>query len=612
MKQNIFFTYILTTIISAGYSQPGTLDPKFASNGVYYDSFSIATNKAALLQSNGKIVLGGYGSEGSQTGFFLKRLTEKGLTDSSFGNYGTKVIDIAFFDEVTSLALQADGKIVAVGSSYLFFVRDEDFKVFYNMNFSITRILPNGDIDSSFGDNGIVQTDFGGVEEAYSVAIQKDGKILVGGSTGALPPSQNVPKFLLVRYLPDGKIDSTFGVKGKVSTIFNSSTDDIIKKVLCLTDGSILVCGTINGARGINDSGDFALAKYLSNGDLDESFGTGGKVTTSMNRTGSLLMDAILLKEGKILTSGVTNYGNDSKIRPVLVQYNTDGSIDSEFGVQGIQEIIFSDGKSEGRSIASQHNGKIIMTSAIGFTNSSAVVVIRLLSNGSIDSSFGVNGRIIQEIGLFDNPTDVLVQEDGKIVVSGDFSEFIGSNIFAARYYGDPTHPLFSKIRRWIHRNILNFTDANGTATQYNIEQQNSGGGFATIASLLPNKNNSYSYNISNYTSATVNSNFRIKAVYADGSTVYSEVVTQAALQADTKVSISPNPASFIIHIAMKENAMQTGTAYIYDAMGNQVQTQSFAKQTKLSINISSLQQGHYRVVVNSNGIISESNFLKE
>ena len=128
----------------------------------------------------------------------------------------------------------------------------------------------------------------------------------------------------------------------------------------------------------------------------------------------------------------------------------------------------------------------------------------------------------------------------------------------------------------------------------------------------MPNKNNSYSYDISNYSSTTANSNFRVKAVYADGSTVYSDIVTQAALQADTKVSISPNPASFIIHIAMKENAMQDGTVYIYDAMGNQVQTQSFAKQTKLSINISSLQQGHYRVVVNSNGIISESNFLKE
>ena len=613
MKYSICLTIILTIFISYGQAQPGSLDTRFGTNGIFYDSNANTVADESVLLRDGSILLGGSGFDGVNTGFFLMQLKNTGIIDSSFGRNGRIAVDIAIYDDLRSLAIQHDDKIIAAGFSYINFVRDDDFNVVYNMNFNLVRFLSDGNVDSSFGENGIVQTDFGGVEEAYTVAIQADGKILVGGSTGALPPGQNSPKFLLVRYLNNGQVDSSFGIDGRVTTIFNNSTDDIIKKILLLIDGGIIVCGTINGATGIFDSGDFALAKYLPNGDLDESFGLGGKVTTRINSTGSLLRDAILLKDGKILTAGVTNYGNETKKRAVLVQYNPDGSLDASFGKGGKQETTFSEGSSDAKAIAVQGNGKILFTAYISkdFGIMNWFGFARCNTDGSLDSSFGSYGKIIEDIGFEESINNILIQKDGKVIITGYVLED-GYHIFASRYYGDPTHPLFTKIKRWIRNHILNFSDANGTATQYNIEQQNSSGSFSTIASLLPNKNNTYSYDLNNITTENTNANFRIKAVYADGSTVYSDAIQASALNAATNIVVSPNPASSIIHIAMKENAMQDGTVYIYDAMGKQVKTQSFAKQTEISINISSLRKGHYRVVVNRNGIIAEGNFLKE
>ncbi len=610
MKYSMSITIILTIFISYGLAQPGTKDTRFGVNGIFYDS-QYTLSRSSLLLKDGKILLGGTGSDGVSSGFFLMRLTNDGNVDSVFGKNGRTAVDVANYNRPQSLAIQPDGKFIAAGYSYINFVRDDDFNIVYNMNFNLVRFLSDGNVDSSFGENGIVQTDFGAVEEAYTVAVQTDGKILVGGSTGALPPGQNSPKFLLVRYLNNGQVDSLFGIDGRVTTIFNNSTDDIIKKILLLSDGGIIVCGTINGATGIFDSGDFALAKYLPNGDLDESFGIGGKVTTRMNSTGSLLKDAVLLKDGKILTVGVTNYGNEAKKRTVLVQYNSDGSLDESFGRGGKQEVTFSEGSSEGTAVQVQENGKIVFSAFIYKNLLTWFGVVRCNVNGSLDSSFGTDAKIIEDIGFEEFPRGILIQNDGKIIITGYVFEDV-YHIFVARYYGDPTHPLFTKIRRWIRRHILNFIDVNGTASYYVVEQQNSGGNFMPVARIAASKSNTYSYDLNNITTANTNANFRIKAVYADGVVAYSDAIQLSALQADTKVSISPNPASSIIQIALKENALQDGTIYIYDAMGTLVKTQSFAKQTKISINISSLQRGHYWVVVNSNGIITEGNFLKE
>ncbi len=543
MKQIIFLFLLFTLFSINSFSQLGTLDTRFANNGLFFDtSFKFKCN-SSLLQKDGKIILGGSYEE-MDGGFFLMRLNNDGTIDSGFASNGFSVNNFAYVEEARSLDFQPDGKIVAGGSSYLEFFLDEDFNEIFNMNISLIRYLPDGKTDSSFGNNGIVQTDLGEVEWGYSVAIQRDGKIIVGGSTESLTIETDVPKFFLVRYMPNGDVDSSFGINGKVITVFDNIIKGYIIKVLIDTDGSIFACGTISGQT------DFALAKYLPNGTLDENFGNGGKVTTRINSTGSLLKDAILLKDGKILTAGVTNYGNEAKKRTVLVQYNSDGSLDESFGTGGKQETTFSEGSSDATALAVQDNGKIVFSAFIYKDLSTWFGLARCNVDGSLDSNFGFNGKIVEDISFEESPSKILIQNDGKLIVTGkSYETFRGYTPFAARYYGVPTHPLFTKIRRWIHRNILNFTDVNGTASQYNIEHQNSGGGFNTIASVLPNKNNSYSYDISNYISATANSNFRIKAVYADGSTVYSEVLTQAALEAGNTPSLYPNPAASVITI---------------------------------------------------------------
>ncbi|PYK35323.1 MAG: hypothetical protein DME58_01610 [Verrucomicrobia bacterium] len=189
-----------------------------------------------------------------------------------------------------------------------------------------TVLAVDGDLDPTFGTDGKVLTDFDhSTDIAYAVAVQTDGKLVVVGTTYRDNDFSN-EDFAVARYNPDGTLDKTFGVGGKVQTDFPGLAA-VASSVVVQPDGKIVVAG---GAFPLfTFLGDFKVVRYNSNGALDTSFGDSGIVTTTFPE-GSYAFDVALQADGKIIAAGTVfvdfNPGESSNTDFALARYNPDGS----------------------------------------------------------------------------------------------------------------------------------------------------------------------------------------------------------------------------------------------------------------------------------------------
>ncbi len=282
----------------ARYNADGSLDPSFGSGGKVttdFGGFDLALGVA--LQSDGKIVAAGQG--GSSFDFALARYNADGSLDTSFGSGGKVTTDFGVFEAATAVAIQRDGKIVATGSTF-----SSGFQ-----QFALARYNADGSLDTSFGSGGIVTTDFGfGSGFGGALAIQSDGKIVAAGRAGS--------DFVVARYNGDCSPDASFGSGGIVTTDFGGLLFDAAFAVALQSNGKIVVAGSALGT-----SADFALARYTTDGNLDASFGSGGKVTTDFGGF-DVASGVALQADGKIIAAGQGGSGSDF----ALARYQGDTS----------------------------------------------------------------------------------------------------------------------------------------------------------------------------------------------------------------------------------------------------------------------------------------------
>jgi uncharacterized delta-60 repeat protein len=226
---------------------------------------------------------GGYiGYPNANYNVLIIRYNPDGSIDSSFGTSGKIIYDSnRGQDHARKVLLQPDNKIVVCG--------DIDFHAVL-----LLRYLQDGTPDESFGNSGVVQTDMNEWPNILNAALQSDGKIVAGGRIG----TGGISKFLLVRYLNNGTLDENFGDGGKVITDF-AKYDEHINALDLQQDGKIVVTG-VSGA-GYNNV--LAMARYNSNGSLDEAFGSGGKVITRFENSLSEGRDLALQQDGKIIVA---------------------------------------------------------------------------------------------------------------------------------------------------------------------------------------------------------------------------------------------------------------------------------------------------------------------
>jgi uncharacterized delta-60 repeat protein len=432
----------------------GDLDPTFGMGGkVITDLFSGPDEAmAVVIQSDGKIVVAGGPS--STSGFFddflLVRYNPDGSLDDSFGAGGIVLTDFGGdADFVRAIAIQADGKIVAAGATG-------------NLNaphdFALARYNPDGSLDISFDGDGKVITPIsvtGGNEEALAVAIQpNDGKIIAAGKT-----SVGQDDFALVRYNPDGSLDTSFDGDGKVTTALGdiSTSPDQVNALAIQSDGKIVAVGISSNTV---TSRDFGLARYNPDGSLDTSFDGDGKVTTDFSTdfcidcitTDEAYDVAIQPADGKIVAIG---FGSGNTF--ALARYNLDGSLDTSFDGDGKVKIDLSNAGigSQGFGIGIQPaDGKLIAAGIAtmrrdipgSFTIDRDFVVARFNPDGSLDASFGQNGRVYTDLLGEEGARDVALQPDGKIVAVGRTQTLDSINesaIALVRYEGAPGAPSF-------------------------------------------------------------------------------------------------------------------------------------------------------------------------
>jgi uncharacterized delta-60 repeat protein len=304
-----------------------------------------------------------------------------------------------------------------------------------------SRLGAPGTLDPSFGHGGTVTTRFrSGPALASAVEIGEDAGIVVAGGAGFDgTDSREEGDFAVARYRPDGALDTTFGSAGRVTTDF-ASRNDTATDLALLEGGRILVVGraTVEGV-------DFALARYGSDGTLDDTFGFGGTVVTDL-KSGDEGANAIgIQRDGSIVAVGIairSGQGGDV----ALARYEPDGSLDPSFGSAGIVITPTNSVDDEATAVAIQENGDIVVA---GFARKPGgpadFIVARYRPNGSPDTAFGNGGRVTADFGAGAAAAyGVEVQEDGKIVAVGGLDilrddEMEDRQFAVARYHPDGT-----------------------------------------------------------------------------------------------------------------------------------------------------------------------------
>ncbi len=323
-----------------------------------------------------------------------RRLLNGGGLDPTFGIGGRVITDLGGTDSLHAMAIQTDGKIVAVGGGY-----------------DVVRYNPDGSLDTSFGGSGVVTN--GPPGAALGVAIQSDGKIVVVGVTSTPTTGDD---FAVVRYNVNGSLDTSFGGKGTGIVTIDFATVDFGFAVAIQSDGKIVVAGVAGG--------NFGMARLTVTGALDKTFDGDGKVVTQFAGGGSMAFGVTIQQDGKIVLAGEAGGGGGVAGGMALARYKTNGNLDATFGSRG-EVTLGSLGLVEptvGAIVAMQANGKIVVAGELSVGgNPGQAALVRLNTNGSLDNTFAGNGILATSLGGNGEArfNSIAVQSNGQIVVGG-------------------------------------------------------------------------------------------------------------------------------------------------------------------------------------------------
>ncbi len=406
------------------YTSDGSPDLTFGSNGRVQTQPSGNPNGTDILyalavQPDGKIVAAGWGG--------IVRYLPNGALDTAFGNGGIGVASAGA--QLEAVLLQADGKLVA-GSG--------------GGQFTVYRYLVNGQLDTSFDGDGTATTVFAGVgASAHSLALQPDGKIIAVGSsqswTRGIPNNCINCVLAMARYNTDGSLDNGFGSGGQVVFTFSAQEWAAGNAAHLLADGSLLVAGvdTVVDSSSNSPVGTFVLARFLATGSLDPAYGSGGRGHSPLVISRTAANGLAIQADGKLVTAGphVSICTNDAcrKDGFAVARYTITGTLDSTFGTAGRVVTLLPDSP-VARAVAVQSDGKLVVAGLAYGTSSSQVALARYLANGSLDNSFGTGGTVTSNFGntsIAYEANAVALQADGKIVVAGRTWQ---NGMFVARF----------------------------------------------------------------------------------------------------------------------------------------------------------------------------------
>lgn len=476
------------------WAQPaGSLDVSFGNAGRVVTSFStlIEEAKAAALQPDGKIVIGGY-VQFTTTGkdFLVARYLENGSLDNDFGDNGKTIIDVQLGsdDVVHSLVLDAQGRIIVAGSS------DDGV----NKNAAMIRLNANGIIDASFGNNGIVLTDFvSGQQDEVKVIKQHvlSGKLILGGQSAS---TSNIALPIIARYNENGTLDSTFNATGILAPTVSAGD---LQRSIMVEDLEVAANGKISAAGwrklvSTSISSEFWTCRVLSNGTLDNTFSSDGVLAYSETGGSYYAYSLELNANQDMIIAGTRSYLGSNDFRILTISnLGTISNTTSNYYVSTDIDISYD--------MTTDANGMFILSGSAGSATARNFGTLRLLAPGDLqaDYDFDSDGRVQTNFNgnLMNECWDVVVQNDNKIVCVG----YSGNDIALCRYLGNglPQLDVFNlsaPANNSINQNFatidLSWTEAYGAsvyevevATDVNFNNVISSGQVSTLGGVLTN-----------------------------------------------------------------------------------------------------------------------------
>lgn len=415
-----------TDMILTVYGAPGTLD---TSLGKLMIPAGIGDDyaHAVAVQADGKIVIAGRGAE-HLGDFALIRLDRDGNLDATFGQGGRVLTDFGgAADTIYAIAIQADGKIVVAGTTTGSGTSND---------FAVARYLPNGDLDTSFDGDGKVVTALGADSDtAYAIAIQSDGKILVGGdSNRGSGTGQTGLDFAIVRYTTAGVPDTTFDGDGIVTTSIatNGGRDSIYALALQPIGGEQRIVA-------VGGEGDFTVARYRANGALDNDFDSDGKRANLFGSTIGAARAVTITANNAIAIAGHSHHD------VAITQLTTSGAFDNSFDTDGkVLTAVTPTNWDEAQAIAVESTGQLVVAGWAYEGGSSAgnFVVMRYTATGALDTSFGETGIVLTPVASgtkADQAMALAIQPDDRIpmtrIVTAGFASVSNSDFAVTRYW---------------------------------------------------------------------------------------------------------------------------------------------------------------------------------
>ena len=349
-------------------------------------------------QADGKILMTGQASTSADAFHLcLIRHNPDGSLDTSFGNGGKVVTVIGDGSEGRSVVVQPDGKILVAGRTWTQFL---------GYSFLVTRYTETGALDGEFGTGGIALTDVGADAFLAAMTLQADGKIVVAGN--------GLNDIALVRLLPSGEMDSSFGNGGRVVTDLGGYYEGA-SAIAIQPDGKIVVAGNTD----TNTERDLLLLRYLETGTLDPSFSDDGILLTDVRATHDFATGVALQSDGNIVVAGISFSGQGTDSDACLVRCLENGSLDMSFGNGGKVVVNLGPGENFCEGVQIEEGGKVLLAARTGDYR---FALARLLPNGALDAGFGTGGKAFAQHGPdegYNEPSSMLLQADGNILVGG-------------------------------------------------------------------------------------------------------------------------------------------------------------------------------------------------
>lgn len=432
MNKKLLSAFLFAGLLSNVSAQsPWLLDPSWSTDGKTMIDYGFQDNLTCVtVNPNNLTVLTG-GTAISSTTFggnlLISRYLPDGSLDPTFDGDGNLILTGFTESYAYDIHLLSDGKILVAGASA---------NPQYQFSMLLMRLNADGSYDTSFGTNGLVQTDLAPADEfAYSMAIQADNKIVLAGSAGDVNYN-NMPA--LVRYNEDGTLDTSFGTNGIV-TLPVTQIDNDFSKVMIQADGKIVAAG--HWDQGLTDGGqqnfDILLARFETTGQADLSFGTSGVVITPVSfQYTEEAYGLAITTEGEFLVSGFT-LAQDLSQNIVLLKFTNSGALQTAFGNNG--KVIFDRTTGDVAYDMMLQGDQILIAGAIGNNiDELDFLLARFNSDGEPDSSFGTNSVIRTDIQAgFDEANAITTLPDGRILLAGKGNNGVQNDAVTVRYTRD-------------------------------------------------------------------------------------------------------------------------------------------------------------------------------